>query len=60
MDVVSDYWWRTAEGHVCGAFVFVRDGLLAGLEVWSVDGGLPEAPLPDVESLRPIDQPLDG
>ena len=36
--ILADFDYRTAEGHPCGAFVFERAGLLAGLEVWSMDG----------------------
>jgi hypothetical protein len=38
MLVLSDYQWRTKDGHLCGAFVFEQDGLLAGLHLYSIDG----------------------
>jgi hypothetical protein len=54
MHVLSDYEYRSPEGRLCGAFVFERAGLLAGLEVWSIDGGTTPSTLPRIEQLRPI------
>jgi hypothetical protein len=59
MRVVSDFWWRAEDRHVYGVFVFVRGDALAGLEVWSVDGGPSPVGLPEVERLRPIGRPLE-
>ena len=56
MDVVSDYWWRTAQGNLCGAFVFLRNGVLAGLDLWSIDGAETPSVLPRPEDLRPQSQ----
>lgn len=51
MHVLSDYEWRNNLGHLCGAFVFEQDGLLAGLDSWSIDGlGIPDA-MPPIERL---------
>jgi hypothetical protein len=52
--ILADFEYRNSEGHLCGAFVFERAGLLAGLEVWSVDGLSTPSVLPDVEQLRPL------
>lgn len=52
--ILSDYEYRTAEGHLCGVFVFERTGLLAGLEVWSVDGLSTPSALPSIEQLQPL------
>ena len=38
MHILADYQWQAANGAHFGVFVFARAGLLAGLEVWSVDG----------------------
>ncbi|VTS06863.1 hypothetical protein [Tuwongella immobilis] len=54
MDVLSDYVWQTDNGAHCGVFVFARGGLLAGLDVWSVDGLTDISALPNIERLRPI------
>ncbi len=53
ISILADFEYRTAEGHLCGAFVFQRAGLLAGLEVWSVDGLCTPATLPDIGQLQP-------
>jgi hypothetical protein len=52
--ILVDFEYRTAEGHLCGAFVFQRAGLLAGLEVWSVDGLSTPSTLPAIEKLQPL------
>lgn len=59
MDVVSDYWWRSARGNLCGAFVFLRDGVLAGLDLWSIDGAETPSELPRPDDLRPYSQHYD-
>jgi hypothetical protein len=51
MDILSDYIWRDAERHQFGAFVFARGGLLAGLDLYSVDGTLTPTWLPKPEEL---------
>jgi len=53
MTVLSDYQWRNAQGHLCGAFVFAQDGLLAGLDLWSIDGQSTPDSMPPIESLVP-------
>lgn len=52
--VLADFEYRTAEGYRCGAFVFDRAGLLAGLEVWSMDGLSTPSVLPDTTQLLPL------
>jgi hypothetical protein len=52
--ILSDFEYRTAAGHVCGVFVFERAGLLAGLEVWSMDGLSNPNTLPKIEDLLPL------
>jgi hypothetical protein len=52
--ILADFEYRTDEGHLCGVFVFERTGLLAGLEVWSVDGLSTPTTLPAVEQLQPL------
>ncbi len=52
--ILADFEYRTGEGHLCGAFVFERAGLLAGLEVWSVDGQSMPAVLPELGWLQPL------
>jgi hypothetical protein len=54
MQILSDYQWRTADGALFGVFVFARGGLLAGLEVWSVDGLAAASMLPAIQQLQPL------
>jgi hypothetical protein len=64
MHVLADFEYRTAEGFLCGVFVFERYGLLAGLEVWSQDGLSTPNSLPSPSQLQPLggaqDAGLDG
>ncbi len=54
MQVLGDFQWKNSAGHLFGAFVFEQDGLLAGLDLWSVDGlEIPRA-LPDPAQLIPL------
>ena len=57
MRVLSDYQWRNTQGHLCGAFVFEQDGLLAGLDLWSIDGQSTPDAMPPIESLIPYGTP---
>ena len=54
MEILGDFQWRSAGGHLNGAFVFSQAGTLSGLEVWSVDGGEMPDKLPAVEQLAPF------
>ena len=38
MDILSDYYWHDDEGRALGVFVFACEELLAGLEIYSLDG----------------------
>jgi len=54
ISILADFQYRNGDGHLCGVFVFERAGLLAGLEVWSVDGLSTPSTLPAIERLQPI------
>jgi hypothetical protein len=54
MDVLSDHLWEDAEGHKFGAFVFAQEGLLAGLDLYSLDGAVTPTWLPRAEQLHPM------
>ena len=54
LQVLADYQWRDASGHLAGIFAFACDGTLAGLEVWSIDGEAAIDRLPPPELLEPI------
>ena len=56
IEILADFRWDNADGHLFGAFVFARHDLLAGLEVWSIDGQATPSILPTAAQLRPIDQ----
>jgi hypothetical protein len=53
MQILADYVWQDAGGHRFGVFVFAKDGVLAGLDVFSVDGLSKASTLPRVEVLKP-------
>ena len=57
MEIPSDYHWRSKGGYLFGVFVFAREGVLAGLELWSIDGQSTASALPDLEQLRSNDEP---
>lgn len=52
--VLSDYQFTDADGHHNGVFVFESAGQLAGLEVWSMDGGSDASELPPLDTLEPF------
>ena len=54
MRTLSDYQWLNDQGHLCGAFVFEQDGLLAGLDLWSIDGQSTPNSMPPMERLVPF------
>lgn len=55
MKIVSDYQYRDDNGNLVGVFVFTRQGLLAGLEIWPIDETADTSRLPDVCRLIPLD-----
>jgi hypothetical protein len=55
LEILSDYKWQDVDGHLFGAFAFAKEGRLAGLEVWSIDGEAAPSVLPDTSALVPLD-----
>lgn len=55
LGILADFQFHTREGFLCGAFVFERAGLLAGLDVWSIDGPTVPSTLPAIEALEPLE-----
>ena len=55
MNILSDYVYRDSAGHLFGAFAFAQEDLLAGLDLWSVDGHATAATLPKPEQLTPLE-----
>jgi hypothetical protein len=53
-EILSDYQWQGPGDARFGVFVFARAGLLAGLEVWSIDGIETPSRLPDTTELQPL------
>ena len=51
--VLGDFLYG-GESDLCGAFIFERDGVLAGIEVYGLAGDAPKA-LPEPGALRPFD-----
>ncbi|MEO8382494.1 MAG: hypothetical protein ABI779_22735 [Acidobacteriota bacterium] len=47
----DDFGWLGPAGGICSVFVFALDDLLAGFDVWSVDGVETPVELPPIESL---------
>jgi hypothetical protein len=54
MEILADYEWQASKGEMFGVFVFARNSLLAGLEVWSQDGLAVASALPELSQLRPF------
>lgn len=53
MQILADFVWKDSEGHRFGVYVFAKDGMLAGLDVWSVDGLAEASTLPKTDLLQP-------
>ena len=52
LEVVADFEFGD-EAQLCGAFIFKKGGLLAGLEVYGIAVDAPKD-LPDIAALRPL------
>ena len=57
MRVLADFQWTGDSGHLFGVFVFEQDGLLAGIDLWSIDGMATPVTLPALGSLVPYGTP---
>jgi hypothetical protein len=51
MEILADFVWRDDAGRLFGAFVFAFGGILAGLDLWSVDGESVPVGLPQTHEL---------
>lgn len=58
MTIVSDYYWKTTDGHLCGVYLFLRGNELGGIDVWSIDGNTLPIELPDPRILKPLSEIL--
>src|SRR5688572_30118373 len=52
IEIVSDYHWSDAAGRKFGIFVFAKRRMLAGFEVWSIDGHAMPTSLPAISELK--------
>lgn len=53
--ILGDYLFEDTDGALAGAFIFARNDMLAGIEVYGLAGKAPRA-LPMPESLRQFDE----
>ncbi|MFC6635479.1 hypothetical protein [Microbulbifer taiwanensis] len=56
MTVIADYLYKSKSNSQMGCFLFMADGHLAGIEVWSVDGAETPSELPDPSELYSYEQ----
>ena len=55
LGILADFLFRTPEATCAGRNVFERAGVLAGLDVWSIDGETIPSTLPAIEALEPLE-----
>jgi hypothetical protein len=51
IQILSDYQWSDSAGRRFGVFIFAKQRMLAGLEVWSIDGLATPTSLPQPSEL---------
>ncbi|MBR9871912.1 MAG: hypothetical protein GYB26_12320 [Gammaproteobacteria bacterium] len=54
--VIADYLYKTKSNNQMGCFLFMADGHLAGIEVWSIDGAETPSDLPAPSELYTYEQ----
>ena len=54
LEILSDQQWQDEQGRRFGAFAFAKEGKIAGIEVWSMDGLATPTALPDPSLLSPV------
>jgi hypothetical protein len=52
MEILADYTFNSEKGELNGIFIFAINEQLAGLEVWSIDGQMTPAMLPEINDLK--------
>lgn len=55
MEILCDYCWHTSSGAYFGVFAFACNDLLAGIDLWSIDGQGTASELPDVSLLKVLE-----
>jgi hypothetical protein len=58
LEVLSNWYWGMEGKDLSGVFAFAKDGRIAGIEVWSVDGSSTPTALPKLEDLREFTRTL--
>jgi hypothetical protein len=54
MEPLCEYQWRSPDGALFGVFAYACKDLLAGTDLWSIDGRETASLLPPVEALEPV------
>lgn len=54
METLCDYCWHDSDSAFFGVFLFARNGVLAGLDLWSIDGKSTATTPPHVSLLVPL------
>ena len=52
IDVIADFRYKTKNGNECGAYLFLSDEHLAGLDLWSMDGNEIPKYIPNKSELK--------
>jgi len=52
METLCTFRWQSPQGHQFEVFAFACGGLLAGIDLWSVDGQSIPTELPDTQALE--------
>ncbi|MCQ9377334.1 hypothetical protein [Methyloversatilis sp. XJ19-49] len=52
MDTLCSYRWSSPKGHLFEVFVFACGGLLAGVDLWSIDGQSTPTAIPPTSALQ--------
>jgi hypothetical protein len=53
MELLAEFQWNTKRGALCAVSLFAVNGLLAVVDLWSVDGKETASQLPSVSALEP-------
>ena len=51
IEILGDYCWYSSDGAYFGVFAFACNNLLAGIDLWSIDGQSTASEFPDVSLL---------
>jgi len=54
METLCEYQWQAKDGALFGVFAFACNDLLAGIDLWSIDGRSIPVELPPLAALEPM------